>query len=184
MVRAEWLNLANALTVLRALLAPLLIWLLLGRRYEAALWIFFAAGLTDALDGFVARRFHQMTRVGALLDPVADKLVIVGSVLSLAQLGLLPLWLVLLIVGRDLVIVVGAVAFRLRVGHLEMAPLLSSKLNTVIQIGLILLVLLQAAGWLEASAWLPAMFAATAMMALASGAQYVAVWSAKAGNRG
>lgn len=184
MPRREWLNLANALTGLRALLAPVLVWLLLGRRYEAALWVFLAAGLSDTLDGFVARHFNQITRFGALLDPVADKLVIVGSVLSLGQVGLLPLWLVGVIVGRDGVIVAGAVAFRLRVGHLEMAPLLSSKLNTVVQVGLILLVLLQAAGWLAVSAWLPAAYALTAVTAAVSGAQYVAVWWAKSHREG
>lgn len=180
MTRPDWLNLANALTSLRVLLAPALVWLLLAQRYEAALWVFLAAGLSDALDGFVARHFGQVTRLGALLDPFADKLVIVGSVLSLAWLGLLPLWLALVIVLRDAVIVAGAVAFRLRVGHLDMAPLLSSKLNTVVQISLILLVLLQAAEWFEFGAWLPATYALAAVMALVSGAQYVAVWWPKA----
>lgn len=180
MARAEWCNLANALTSVRALLAPVLVWLLVGGRYEYALWAFLAAGLSDALDGFVARRLNQFTRFGAILDPVADKLVIVSCVVTLAALDLLPVWLAWVIGARDLVIVAGALSFRLRFGRLEMAPLLAGKLNTLIQISLILLVLLQAAAWLDVSAWLPAAHAATALAAMVSGAQYVAVWGLKA----
>ncbi|MDD5329795.1 MAG: CDP-alcohol phosphatidyltransferase family protein [Sulfuricella sp.] len=180
MRRAEWCNLANAVTSVRAVLAPVLVYLLGRGLYEFALWAFLAAGLSDALDGFLARRLHQLTRFGAILDPVADKLVIVSSAIALAAQDLLPLWLVLLIVARDVVIVAGAVSFRLRFGHLDMAPLPAGKASTFAQIGLILLVLLQAASWLDASAWLPALHVLTGAVAVASGAQYVAVWGSKA----
>ena len=180
MVRAEWCNLANALTVLRALLAPVLVYLLAAGLYQYALWTFLAAGLSDVLDGFVARRLNQFTRFGAILDPIADKLVIASSFIALAVLNLLPLWLVLVVVARDAVIVVGALGFRLLFGYLEMAPLLASKANTFVQISLILLVLLQAASWLDVSAWLPAVYAVTAVAAVVSGAQYVGVWGLKA----
>lgn len=180
MARAEWFNLANALTALRVLLAPVLVCLLAAGLYQYALWTFLAAGLSDALDGYVARRLNQFTRLGAILDPIADKLIIASSVITLAMLDLLPLWLVLVVVARDLVIVAGALGYRLLFGHLEMTPLLASKVNTAVQVGLILLVLLQAASWLEISAWLPAAYAATAVAAVVSGVQYVGVWGLKA----
>lgn len=180
MVRADWFNLANAVTAFRALLAPVLVYLLAKGLYQYALWTFLAAGLSDALDGFAARRLNQFTRFGAILDPIADKLVIVSSVATLAVVGLLPLWLVLLIVARDVVIVSGALSYRLLFGHLEMAPLLAGKINTFVQVSLILLVLLQAAGWLVFSPWLPLAHGATALAAVISGGQYVVVWGLKA----
>jgi cardiolipin synthase len=180
MVRAEWCNLANATTAVRIVLTPVLVYLLAEELYQHALWTFLAAGLSDVLDGIVARRLNQQTRFGAMLDPVADKLVVVSTVVTLAVLSLLPCWLVLLIVARDAVIVAGALAFRLRSGHLEMAPLVAGKVSTFVQISLILLVLLQAAAWIDVSLWLPAAYAATALAAVVSGAQYVAVWGLKA----
>ncbi len=180
MRRAEWCNLANAVTSVRVALAPVLVYLLARGLYECALWTFLVAGLSDALDGFVARHLHQLTRFGATLDPIADKLVIVSSVVALAVRDLLPLWLVLVIVARDVVIVAGALGFRLRYGHLEMAPLPAGKACTFTQISLILLVLFQAASWLDVSAWLPALHVLTAAAAVVSGVQYVAVWGAKA----
>ena len=180
MARADWLNVANAVTLFRALLAPVLIYLLLGGQYSPALWVLLAAGLSDALDGQIARRMNQFTRFGALLDPIADKLVIVSCVIALAVQGLLPVWLTLVVLARDVVIVAGALGFRLLFGHLEMAPLRASKVNTFMQISLILLVLLQAAGWLNVAPWLPAAHGATALAAVVSGAQYVWVWGQKA----
>lgn len=84
-------------------LVPLVVYLLVRDQREAALWLFAIAGLSDAVDGFVARRFNQRTRLGAILDPLADKLLIVATALALAWLGLLPAWLAAIIVGRDLV---------------------------------------------------------------------------------
>jgi len=184
MMRAEWCNLANALTAFRALLAPVLVYLLAAGLYNYALWAFLAAGLSDALDGYIARRLNQFTRFGAILDPIADKLVIASCVVTLAVQDMLPLWLVLVIIVRDVVIVAGALSFRLLFGHLEMAPLLAGKANTLVQVGLILLVLLQAASLLDVSSWLPAAHAATALAAAISGAQYVSVWGLKAWRNG
>lgn len=179
-MRSDWFNLANGLTSVRILLTPVLIVLLLRGSYEYALWTFLAAGLSDALDGLAARYLDQMTRFGALLDPIADKLVLVSTAVILTVQGLLPFWLVALIVARDVIIVAGALSFRLRFGYLEIAPLLFGKASTATQIGLILLVLVQAAAWLDISAWLPAAQILTGAVAVISGAQYVAVWGNKA----
>lgn len=174
------MNLANALTLMRALLAPLLAYLLLERNFPVALGTFLLAGLSDAMDGFVARHFGQITRLGAFLDPFADKLLIVAAVVPLAVIGRLPWWLVLLIVARDGVIVVGALAYRGLTGQLEMAPTLLSKLNTFLQVCLILLVLLDAAGWVEGEGMLSVAFLLAAAVTVGSGAQYIWLWALKA----
>ena len=174
------MNLANSLTLMRALLAPLMAYLLLGGQFVAALAVLAIAGLSDALDGYVARRFNQITRFGAFLDPFADKLLIVATVIPLACIGRLPLWLVLLIVGRDGVIIAGALAYRLFTGHLEMEPTSLSKLNTFLQIGLILLVLVEAAGWLAGPVPMALFFYLVGTVSALSGIQYVWLWSSKA----
>ncbi len=174
------MNLANSLTLLRALLAPLMAYLLLGERFSAALAVLAVAGLTDALDGYVARHFHQVTRLGAFLDPFADKLLIVATVIPLACVGRLPFWLVLLIVGRDGVIVAGAMAYRLLTGHLEMAPTPLSKLNTFLLIGLILLVLVRSAGLAMEQVSLSVLFIFVGVVSALSGLQYVWLWGFKA----
>lgn len=178
------MNLANALTLMRALLAPLLAYLLLEKNFSLALGAFLLAGLSDAVDGFIARHFDQVTALGAFLDPFADKLLIVATVIPLAVVGRLPWWLVLLIVARDLVIVAGALAYRLFTGRLEVAPTLLSKFNTFLQVCLVVLVLLDAAGWMFIRAVLPAIFLLVAVATIGSGGQYVWMWTAKASSLG
>lgn len=177
------LNVPNTLTLLRMLLVPVIVFTLLQRNYGTALVIFLIAGASDGLDGFIARHFNLCTPLGALLDPLADKLLVVSSALVLGWLGIIPWWLAAAIVGRDLIIVAGAGAYYLRAGRLEMEPSLLSKANTFLQIGLILVVLANGAGIIAAANWLPALFAATLATALVSGGHYVVVWSGKAAAR-
>jgi cardiolipin synthase len=177
------MNLANTLTVLRILLVPVLVWLLAQGAYGSALWVFLAAGLSDALDGFVARRFNQMTRVGAILDPVADKLIIISAVVALAWVRLVPLPLVLLVIARDVVIVGGAVCYRLLVGSVEMSPTRLSKFNTFAQLAMILTVLAQAAGLVEVPV-LPFVYGLVVITTVASAVQYVWIWGRKAARCG
>jgi cardiolipin synthase (CMP-forming) len=171
---------ANALTVLRVLLVPVLVYLLLEGSRRAALWVFFAAGVSDALDGFIARVFNQHTRFGATLDPIADKLLIVATVLTLTWLGLIPLWLTAIIVIRDLVILSGALSYRLLIGTFDMAPTLPGKLCTFAEIVLLVMVLVDIAGYLALGPWLPAAYWIVALISLVSGLHYVWVWSRKA----
>lgn len=178
------MNIPNTLTVLRMLLVPGLIWLLLKEAYGAALWVFVVAGVSDGLDGFIAKKFNQCTRLGSVLDPLADKLLVVSSVVVLAWVGRLPLWLVLLIVARDLVIVGGAVAFYLRAGQVEMDPSFLSKLNTFVQLCLIFTVLAQAAGMVRLAGVLPLLFGLTGLTTFLSGAHYGVVWSRRAASLG
>lgn len=175
------MNLPNTITVIRMLLVPVLVCLLLRGAFGGALWLFLAAGISDVLDGFIARRFNLGTRLGAILDPLADKLLVVSSVIVLARLGHLPWWLALAIVGRDLLIVSGAIAFDFRSGRLEMAPSVPGKLNTFVQLALIFLVIGQAAELVQAARWLPALCGLAFLTTVVSGAHYVVVWGRKAG---
>lgn len=173
-------NLPNILTALRILMVPPVVFAILSGRYGFALVLLAIAGASDGLDGFLARRFGWQTRLGAILDPVADKLLVVTVFLSLVAVGGIPLWLVVLVVVRDLVIVAGATAYRLLFGDLELAPTLLSKLNTLLQVALVLIVLLDLAG-LVPFAWLVQSFiVAVTLSTTLSGLHYVWEWSRRA----
>jgi cardiolipin synthase len=173
-------HLPNAITVLRAALIPLLAWLLHRGDYPLAFALFVASGLSDLADGWIARRFDLRTRFGAIADPLADKLTMLTAALLLATRGWLPWWFALLVVGRDLVIVAGALAYHLLIGRVEMAPSWLSKLNTVLEFVFLASVLALAAGHLGDGAWRAALLAVTATTVLASGVSYVVIWGRKA----
>ncbi len=172
-------DIPNLLTALRVLLVLPATWLMLEHRYGAALVVFGVAGLTDALDGFIARRFRWQSRLGAVLDPLADKLLAVSAYLVLGAQGVLPAWLVALVLARDLVIVAGSVAYHLRVERFDASPSLLSKLNTFLQIVLVLTAM--AAQVLPVPS--PAMTALVWVVAattLGSGLDYVWRWGRRA----
>ncbi len=133
-MKVQLRHLPNLITVLRfALVAPLM-GLLAGGHYAAALSLFAVMGASDAVDGFLAKRFHWESRLGQFLDPLSDKTMLVCTYLTLGWLGLLPGWLVAAVILRDLVIVVGALAYHFVTHRLEMCPTWISKINTVAQI--------------------------------------------------
>ncbi|KPV41461.1 hypothetical protein AN478_02515 [Thiohalorhabdus denitrificans] len=174
------MNLPNALSLLRLAAVPFLVLLLHDGRHGAALGLFVLAGLTDAADGFVAKRFGQETRLGKVLDPIADKALVVTAYVTLGWMGLIPFWLVLAVVTRDLVILVGALAYHYLTGALEMAPSVLSKFNTALQLALVALVLLEAVLALGLGEWLGWLAVAVLATTVASGLQYVLVWVRKA----
>ena len=174
------MNLPNIISIVRIILVPVIIFSILRDRNGIALLFFLLAGLSDALDGFIARRFNLCTKLGAMLDPVADKLLIVSTVLVFFWLGRLPGWLMLAIVCRDLIIVGGTVAWFFRFGRVEMAPSLAGKLNTFLQIGLIFLVMVQASGLSRISSWLPLLFSLVFLSTLVSGMHYIIAWGYRA----
>ncbi len=122
--------LPNAISISRMALVIPVIWALATRRYEVALILFAIAGVSDALDGAIAKRCGWVSPLGAFLDPAADKLLVLGTYTSFAAEGQIPWWLLGLIIGRDLVIVCGAAAYRWRRGPFEIHPALSSKIAT------------------------------------------------------
>lgn len=135
------MNLPNLITLGRLLCVPLAIWLVLSDDLGAAFWLFVAAGLSDAIDGFIAKRFDQRSRLGALLDPIADKTLLVSMYVTLGVAGHLPNWLVILVVFRDALIVGGFLLVTTLAHAMRWEPLFVSKLNTALQIGLIAVVL-------------------------------------------
>jgi cardiolipin synthase len=134
-------DIPNVITAFRFLLVPPVVILLLQERFTAALVVFGVAGFSDALDGFLAKRFDWRSRLGGIMDPLADKLLLVSSFVTLGWLGLIPAWLVLLVILRDLVIVAGATFYHMRIEQFEAEPSIASKLNTAAQILLVLAVM-------------------------------------------
>ena len=173
-------NLPNALTVLRLALVPLIAVLLHRGAHGAALWLFVVSALSDFADGQIARRWNLQTRFGAIVDPLADKLTMFVVTVVLASQQALPWWFAVVLVARDVLIVGGALAYRLVAGGLEMAPTRISKLNTVLQFLLLLGVLAVRAGHADAGWWLDMLLWSTLVTIAMSGAHYVHAWSGKA----
>src|SRR5687768_2828247 len=123
-------NVPNLITLVRLALVPVIAYLLWQGAYGIALIVFLGAAVSDFLDGVIARTFDQRSALGAALDPVADKLAMFVATVVLALQGLLPLWLAVAIVVRDIVIVAGVIAYRATVGPVEFAPTMLSKVNT------------------------------------------------------
>jgi cardiolipin synthase (CMP-forming) len=179
------MTLPNLITLLRILLTPVLVWLLLDHRMKQALLIFLIAGFSDALDGLIARVFHQKSRLGAYLDPLADKLLLVSSFILLGHMKKIPYWLVTITVSRDAIIVLGIVTLMLHQLRVEIKPLLLSKLNTLLQLLTIFVVL--GSVYFSLPPWgLTLLFSITAMSSIASGLHYILrgirLWEAQRGN--
>ena len=135
------INLPNILSFARLLAAPVAIMLMLEGRFAACFWLFMAAGVTDAIDGWIATRFDARTEFGAYLDPLADKALVVSTYLMLGYLGHIPSWLVVLVVFRDVLIIGGAMVAYVILGDFRSRPLAVSKVNTAVQIALVAIVL-------------------------------------------
>jgi cardiolipin synthase len=170
------LNWPNLITLARLLSVPLAIWLIFDGRYGTAFWVFIGAGVSDALDGYVAKRFNRRTRLGALLDPAADKALLAGVYVSLWLVGQLPFWLVGLVILRDLLIVIGFVVIHTTAAPKQFDPIYISKINTLVQLILIGFVLAQGLG-IEAEPVKILLIAAAALTTVLSGLSYLARWA-------
>lgn len=173
-------DLPNILTGFRFLLVPPVVMLMLNGKFGSALMLFAVAGFSDALDGFLARHYHWTSRIGALLDPLADKLLLVSSFVTLGWLGLIPYWLVGLVILRDLVIVTGAIIYNMRVEQLEANPTLVSKLNTITQILLVLAIMFTQAVQELPALWIDVLIYSVLVTILWSGFDYVWTWGRRA----
>ena len=169
---AQVVNVPNIITLARLCIVPVSVWLVLRGQTMWAFWLFIAAGGSDAIDGWLARR-RGPTTIGALLDPVADKALLVSMYVTLAAIHVLPDWLAILVVFRDLVIVGGVLALSVLGMPVVIRPLMVSKLNTVLQIALVAGALLHA-GLGVTTPLLPALVWLVTASTLASGAAYVA----------
>ncbi len=173
-------SIPNMISTLRILLVPPVVWSMLDQRWDLALPLFLIAGLSDGLDGFLARRYHWTSRLGAILDPIGDKFLMVSSYLVLGWQGVLPSWLVALVIMRDVVIMTGTVLYRFIVGVIVFEPILLSKINTVCQILLVTIALCVMAGG-EMFTILQTLFIYIVLVTtLSSGVAYVVLWSRRA----
>ena len=135
-------DIPNAISIIRIILVIPIAFCLWSQNYITALLLFLVGGLSDGLDGFLARRYHWETKLGVILDPMGDKLMMLTAYLLLGWYQLLPWWLVALVIGRDLIIVIGTLLYRRIIGEAKLKPLFISKLNTAVQIILVLIVML------------------------------------------
>jgi cardiolipin synthase len=175
----------NLLTMLRMVLIPVFVSLLFYQRFYWALAVFVLAGVTDGLDGLLARRFNQKSQLGSILDPIADKLLLVTSFIVLALPSIspqqqppshlpVPFWVTTAVISRDVFILVGAAAINIVTGFRSFRPSLLGKLNTVVQIVAVVLILIAAGIPSYISGYyLPTVYVAVFMLAILSGIHYV-----------
>ena len=134
-------SIPNIITLGRILLVPIIVWAIASSQMEIAFAVFIVAGVSDAVDGFLAKRFNMASELGALLDPLADKALLVSIYVALGISGAIPHWIVILVVSRDIMIVTGVIVSWLFDKPVPMKPLMVSKLNTVVQVAFAALVL-------------------------------------------
>ena len=170
-------HLPNLISVARLLMVPLVVYLVLNDRTIAAFWVFVAAGVSDAVDGFIAKRFDAGSLLGRYLDPLADKALLVTLFVLGGYMDFLPGWLVILVVFRDVMIVGGAILFHTLIESLEVSPLAVSKLNTALQIVLVAAALAFRGYDLGFASLQSALEYAVAATTLASGGAYLVKWS-------
>jgi len=166
-------TLPNIITLARLCAVPGVVWLIIQHRLDLAFLLFVGAGLSDAADGWLARVRDARSFLGAILDPVADKALLVSVYVTLAIIGVLPDWLAILVVFRDLLIVGGLLVLALMGTRPAIRPLLVSKLNTLMQIALAAAALLLAGFGLDGGPLLPALIGLVTGTTVASGAAYV-----------
>ncbi len=170
------LSIPNLITLGRILLVPIVVWAITSGQMRIAFLLFLVAGVSDGVDGFLAKRFHMTSELGAYLDPLADKALIVSIYVSLGIAGSLPIFLVILVVSRDIMII-GAFMLAWLVGKpMPARPLLISKINTVAQIFLATLVLAEQGFGFDADIASKLTMALVAILTLLSIAFYLAEW--------
>lgn len=170
------MTIPNLITVGRFLLVPLVIYALLDGQPGLAFAGFVIAGFSDAVDGFIARHFNQRSDLGAYLDPVADKVLLVSVFIVLGHLGQLPLWLVIAAVSRDALIISGVLLANLMGMPVKIDPLYVSKANTAVQIALAATVLAVLAFHWDLGLWVPLLIYLSGLLTVASAAAYLVAW--------
>lgn len=170
------LSIPNLITLGRIILVPVVVWAITSGEMRAAFFLFVAAGISDAVDGFLAKRFHMASELGALIDPLADKALIVSIYVALGIAGALPISLVILVVSRDIMIITGFMLSWLVGKPIPVRPLPVSKVNTVAQILLATLVLAEQGFSFDAALASKIVIGLVALLTLLSMAFYLAEW--------
>jgi cardiolipin synthase len=172
----ESLSIPNLITLARILLVPVVVWAIATGQIRLAFLLFLAAGISDAVDGFLAKRFGMKTELGAYLDPLADKVLIVSIYVSLGITGVIPLWIVILVVSRDIMIVGAIILSWLIDQPVQIKPLMVSKANTAAQIVFACLVLGSHGLGIDIEPVLTMVMVLVAVLTLVSVAFYLAEW--------
>lgn len=177
------ITLPNLLTIFRMALIPVFVSLLFYQKFLLALGAFLIAGITDGLDGLLARRFHQQSPLGRILDPIADKMMLVTSFVVLSMRGVfptplpphlpIPFWVTITVISRDVFIIVGAAAINMVSGFRAFRPSFLGKLSTVVQIVAVATVILAAQIRVGTGYYLPTVYATVFALTLLSGIHYV-----------
>jgi len=167
------MTIPNLITILRIILVPIFVIYIISDRALGALIIFIIASISDALDGLLARVFHQKSSLGAVLDPLADKILLMTAYVTLAVLKMLPSWLAVLTISRDVIILLGVLILYLYGYPVKINPSLLSKATTVIQVAAILVVLSH--GYLNIEFVTMYTFWLAALLTIASGLQYIRI---------
>lgn len=170
----------NAICIVRILLVAPIVWMLAEQRYSGALLLIVVAGLSDGVDGFLAKTFGWRTKLGGLLDPAADKLLLTSVFFTLTYLGLVPVLLTVVVVARDIIIVVGVLVYQYFIDSVRGEPTAISKINTAFQLGFVVFTITNAAfGWPPGIS-LILLGAAVFFTSVTSGLNYVLRWSQRA----
>lgn len=168
----------NLLTTLRLILAVPVCLFILRENYPVVLWLAFVAGLSDALDGYMARKLNALSHYGAIVDPLADKALLVSAYIALAFVGLLPWWVTVIIFLRDMLIVSGVLIYRCKFGRYKMAPSIWGKISTAVQIVYVLMLLMQQVYPILSRLTLQVGMWTVILMAFISGCHYLYTWRA------
>ena len=177
------MNIPNLISIFRILLVPVIIWLLAAKRFDEALILFFIAAISDGLDGALARLLKQQTKLGAYLDPIADKALLVSIYIVLGMHGIIPLWVVIAVVFRDILIVCGTVFLFILGREVTIQPLKVSKLNTFLQLALVIYLLIQLSIGIHVPYVIPYLYWLVGMTTIVSGAAYLSIWLSRLNNK-
>lgn len=170
------MNLPNLITICRVFLVPVVVWLIITDHMLIAFWTFLVAGISDGIDGFIAKRFAQQTVLGAYLDPLADKALLVSIYIALGLNNHIPNWLVIMVVSRDILIIAAVILSWMLDRAIRMSPLFVSKANTTGQIMLAALVLFDLGFALDLTLTRQVMIIAVAVLTVASATVYLVRW--------
>ena len=170
------MTIPNLITIARLLIVPVVIVMILQGRWPAAFVLFVVAGVSDGIDGYIARRFDMRSEFGAYIDPLADKALLVSIYVTLAVVGVLPAWLAVVVVFRDAMIVAAVMLSWVMSRPVAIKPLLLSKLNTAAQIGFAALVLSTKAFGVDLAGFDATVMLAVAALTVASAGAYLALW--------
>jgi cardiolipin synthase (CMP-forming) len=171
------LNIPNIITLGRILAVPFIVWAIASNQMEIAFAIFIIAGVSDAVDGFLAKRFNMSSELGALLDPVADKALLVSIYMALGIWGAVPRWIVILVVSRDIMIIGAVIVSWLYGKPIPMKPLMVSKLNTVAQVAFAALILASLGFGFDSAPYDLVLMALVTIFTLLSVSFYLVEWA-------